>query len=46
VHFGAPLAVATLHNAGAAVLVTVMVWLTRALWPEPPPQPSMSARAL
>jgi cytochrome c oxidase assembly protein subunit 15 len=36
VHFGVPLAVATLHNAGAALLVTVMVWLTKSLCPEPP----------
>ncbi len=36
VHFGVPLAVATLHNAGAAFLVGTMVWLMRALWPGPP----------
>jgi cytochrome c oxidase assembly protein subunit 15 len=36
VHFGVPLAVATLHNAGAALLVGAMVWLLRALWPGPP----------
>jgi len=30
------LPVATLHNAGAALLVTTMVWLMRALWPGPP----------
>jgi cytochrome c oxidase assembly protein subunit 15 len=35
VHFGVPLAVATLHNAGAALLVAAMVWLLRALWPAP-----------
>jgi cytochrome c oxidase assembly protein subunit 15 len=33
VHFGVPLSVATLHNAGAAFLVISMVWLLRALWP-------------
>ena len=36
VHFGVPLAVATLHNAGAALLVCSMVWLLRALWPAAP----------
>jgi cytochrome c oxidase assembly protein subunit 15 len=36
VHFGVPLAVATLHNAGAALLLLTMVWLVRALWPRPP----------
>ena len=35
VHFGFPLAVATLHNAGAALLLLAMVWLVRALWPAP-----------
>jgi cytochrome c oxidase assembly protein subunit 15 len=30
------LPVATLHNAGAALLVITMVWLVRALWPGPP----------
>lgn len=39
VHFGVPLSVATLHNAGAALLLTSMIWLLRALWPSP--QPSM-----
>jgi hypothetical protein len=29
------LAVATLHNAGAAFLVIVMVTLLRSLWPAP-----------
>ncbi len=33
VHWGVPLTVATLHNAGAAFLVIVMVTLLRALWP-------------
>ncbi len=40
VHFHLPLALATLHNAGAAFLVIVMVTLLRALWPvtwEPAP---------
>jgi heme a synthase len=36
VHLGMPLALATLHNAGAALLVASMVWLLRALWPAPP----------
>jgi heme a synthase len=35
VHWGVPLALATLHNAGAAFLVVCMVWLLRALWPAP-----------
>jgi heme a synthase len=33
VRFGVPLPLATLHNAGAAFLVVVMVTLLRALWP-------------
>ena len=33
VHWGVPLSLATLHNAGAAFLVISMVWLLRALWP-------------
>jgi cytochrome c oxidase assembly protein subunit 15 len=33
VHFGVPLSIATLHNAGAAFLVISMVYLLRALWP-------------
>jgi heme a synthase len=33
VHWGVPLPLATLHNAGAAFLVVSMVWLLRALWP-------------
>jgi hypothetical protein len=33
VHFGFPLPLATLHNAGAALLVVSMVSLLRALWP-------------
>ena len=35
VHFGVPLPLATLHNAGAALLVVSVVWLLRALWPAP-----------
>ena len=35
VHFGVPLPLATLHNAGAAFLVLSMVTLLRALWPAP-----------
>jgi len=33
VHFGIPLLLATLHNAGAATLVLTLLWLVRALWP-------------
>ncbi len=36
VHFGVPLPLATLHNAGAALLVISMARLLRALWPAPP----------
>ena len=35
VHFAMPLPLATLHNAGAALLVICMVTLLRLLWPEP-----------
>ena len=35
VHWGFPLPLATLHNAGAALLVIAMVTLLRALWPKP-----------
>jgi cytochrome c oxidase assembly protein subunit 15 len=35
VHWGVPLPLATLHNAGAAFLVVSMVLLLRALWPAP-----------
>ncbi len=35
VHWGVPLPLATLHNAGAALLVISMVTLLRALWPAP-----------
>jgi cytochrome c oxidase assembly protein subunit 15 len=34
VHFGMPLPLATLHNAGAALLVICTVTLLRTLWPE------------
>jgi cytochrome c oxidase assembly protein subunit 15 len=33
VHWAVPLGLATLHNAGAALLVISMLWLLRALWP-------------
>jgi cytochrome c oxidase assembly protein subunit 15 len=36
VHFGMPLGLATMHNAGAALLVICTVTLLRLLWPEPP----------
>jgi heme a synthase len=35
VHWGVPLSLATLHNAGAAFLVISLVTLLRALWPAP-----------
>jgi cytochrome c oxidase assembly protein subunit 15 len=35
VHFGMPLTLATLHNAGAAFLVICVVTLLRLLWPKP-----------
>src|ERR1700679_3563923 len=35
VHWGVPLPLATLHNAGAAFLVISMVTVLRALWPAP-----------
>jgi cytochrome c oxidase assembly protein subunit 15 len=35
VHWGFPLPLATLHNAGAAFLVISFVILLRALWPAP-----------
>jgi heme a synthase len=35
VHWGVPLPLATLHNAGAAFLVVSVVTLLRALWPAP-----------
>jgi cytochrome c oxidase assembly protein subunit 15 len=48
VHFGMPLALATLHNAGAALLVICTVTLLRLLWPEPlaPPEPLGRRQAL
>jgi cytochrome c oxidase assembly protein subunit 15 len=45
VHFGMPLALATLHNAGAALLVICTVTLLRSLWPEPAAQPEALAVA-
>jgi cytochrome c oxidase assembly protein subunit 15 len=36
VHFGVPLPLATLHNAGAAFLVLGFVTLLRSLWPRAP----------
>ncbi len=36
VYSGVALPLATLHNAGAALLVVSMVWLLRALWPVSP----------
>lgn len=36
VHFGFPLPLATLHNAGAALLVISIVSLLRGLWPRAP----------
>ena len=36
VHCGMPLGLATLHNAGAALLVISTVTLLRLLWPQPP----------
>jgi len=44
VHFGMPLALATLHNAGAALLVICTVTLLRLLWPEPPARAEPPAR--
>jgi cytochrome c oxidase assembly protein subunit 15 len=44
VHWGVPLAIATMHNAGAAFLVLVMVTLLRALWPVPPAEAPRAAR--
>jgi cytochrome c oxidase assembly protein subunit 15 len=35
VHWGVPLSLATLHNAGDALLVICIVTLLRALWPAP-----------
>jgi heme A synthase len=36
VHLGMPLSLATMHNAGAALLVICGVTLLRLLWPESP----------
>ncbi len=38
VRWGVPLSIATMHNAGAAFLVLVMVTLLHALWPPTPGQ--------
>jgi heme a synthase len=43
VHFGMPLSLATLHNAGAALLVVCVVTLLRLLWPEPAARPGAAA---
>jgi heme a synthase len=43
VHWGLPLPLATLHNAGAALLVIAMVTLLRSLWPGVPEQAAASA---
>ncbi|MGO9930601.1 MAG: COX15/CtaA family protein [Steroidobacteraceae bacterium] len=40
VHFGFPLPLATLHNAGAALLVVSMVTLLRILWPRAVQRPN------
>ena len=40
VHFGMPLGLATMHNAGAALLVICTVTLLRLLWPEPVARPA------
>jgi cytochrome c oxidase assembly protein subunit 15 len=44
VHWGVPLLLATLHNAGAAFLVICMVTLLRALWPALVPLPRVNSR--
>jgi cytochrome c oxidase assembly protein subunit 15 len=44
VHFGMPLALATLHNAGAALLAICTVTLLRLLWPESPAAAELPAR--
>ena len=47
VHWGIPLPLATLHNAGAAFLVVCLVTLLRALWPAPGrPAPGRPAPAI
>ncbi len=45
VHFGVPLPLATLHNAGAAFLVVVIITLLRALRPDPRPWPASRTEA-
>jgi cytochrome c oxidase assembly protein subunit 15 len=45
VHFGMPLALATMHNAGAALLVICAVTLLRLLWPEPAAAPKATVTA-
>lgn len=45
VHFGMPLALATMHNAGAALLVICAVTLLRLLWTELPARAEPAARA-
>ena len=44
VHFGMPLPLATMHNAGAALLVVCSVTLLRLLWPQSPPRPGLPPR--
>ena len=44
VHFAMPLGLATLHNAGAALLVICTVMLLRLLWPRPPGESGSSSR--
>ena len=44
VHFGMPLPLATMHNAGAALLVVCTVTLLRLLWPQSPPRPGLPPR--
>jgi cytochrome c oxidase assembly protein subunit 15 len=46
VHFGMPLPLATLHNAGAALLVICTVALLRTLWPESALSPAPAAPAI
>jgi heme a synthase len=45
VHFGMPLGLATMHNAGAALLVICTVTLLRLLWPEPAAGPGAKVAA-
>jgi heme a synthase len=42
VHFGMPLLLATMHNAGAALLAICTVTLLRLLWPESPARAPLS----